>query len=780
MTDDLDRKGEVRAIVICLGMILLSEPFWALWQVQSRLGAALVSACVGISLCRQGIRWLGGIGGTVAGLLGAALLRDSGGLPCLMGIAGGLGLLRERSQHRFLNASLMAVCLWSFACGLASTAWGGRMLVAMDEFARSATRASLGVGLSGSQLGFGSSLAILSGACVESAQSRRAWIRPAALTLSLAVAVPIGGAYVLKTATASWLMSIAVAPFVSSIFVIASTRFAWDWTHASSEPARRLCWLGMLLASCFAGLWCAESIWMSLTRPQASDIAVLKVGYQDWDRPTHGRYGLWSGGMFGCLSDYAALHDASLRGIDRPALRQLTAGEGRFLFIINLNTSLSDAELEAIHQFMVGGGTCIVLGDHTDVAGVMGGTNALTGRYGIEIKFDAAKNIGSERMILVRDTVGWLRWIRKPDFLPYSVGASLRIQDSAFPLCSMRNGLSDRGVRTNVLGAFLGNYAIDREEDVGDLVVIAGARVGAGGLVVFGDTTPFQNGCLPWTAGGGFLGGLLRWYREPPWVRLFGLTLVPVVLLGLTIFGRRVAFVGSAVVSFAWIGISPVVVEEQALSDSRASVARPVCAWIEEQPVDRAPSEPRWKSTWSVMRSLERAGFTVVHYSRLTEGLLRKSDLVAICLPVKTISEQQDLLNYIEAGGQFVFVGGPRHAAALKLLWERCGLRIDPYALGEVPKGGRRNGVEQPWFPSGYNIHVERELEQRVTVLFGQGPIRCAVRLQYGNGAITVVADDYLPYGDCLEGVDTWHIGNIMFVERVWRRVLADRSEGGS
>ena len=67
----------------------------------------------------------------------------------------------------------------------------------------------------------------------------------------------------------------------------------------------------------------------------------------------------------------------------------------------------------------------------------------------------------------------------------------------ARPVIVARHGFSDRGNQNNADRAFLGNRRYDRGERLGDIVLAADAKQGQGAVLVFGDTSPFQNLPIP-------------------------------------------------------------------------------------------------------------------------------------------------------------------------------------------------------------------------------------------------------------------------------------------
>jgi hypothetical protein len=172
------------------------------------------------------------------------------------------------------------------------------------------------------------------------------------------------------------------------------------------------------------------------------------------------------------------------------------------LVVMNPDTLFTDAEHAAIWEFVHRGGGLLVLGDHTNIMGVMEPFNSLLQPVGISLNFDS--------VIPKVDRWSWYgcmrfhphpvtRGLRDEAELKLSVGASLALDKRAVPLLSGRDAYSDAGDWDNAQGAYLGNMAFDRQEIEGDLIVAAEATHGRGKVIAFGDTSPFQRSTVSLT-----------------------------------------------------------------------------------------------------------------------------------------------------------------------------------------------------------------------------------------------------------------------------------------
>jgi hypothetical protein len=262
-----------------------------------------------------------------------------------------------------------------------------------------------------------------------------------------------------------------------------------------------------------------------------------------WDVPEYGKYGRASSGMFGLLPYYLSLsgynsqlvvkdeenflnttfpvHENITRYVNLTdyttiiessvITEELLSDVGIFV-VINLNTSFTTNEHATIWKYVENGGSLLILGDHTDIGNMQMPLNNLTEPVGISYRFDSAIPIDPN-----------FRWttcyhllhhpitakIDSLDEIEISVGASLDISMSSFPMVLGKFGLSDIGDRSNAEGAFLGDYEYNSGEQIGDIILAASAYYGNGRVMVFGDTSSFQNSAISYSLP--FIGSVFNW-----------------------------------------------------------------------------------------------------------------------------------------------------------------------------------------------------------------------------------------------------------------------------
>ena len=231
---------------------------------------------------------------------------------------------------------------------------------------------------------------------------------------------------------------------------------------------------------------------------QPLSVAFYSEGLLDWEVPSAGKLGIIRSGMFGLFRKSLERH-AHSRGGSVLDVDSLTAGalsRVDLMVFINPTRGLAPAERRLLAGFVASGGGLLVLGDHTDIGGSRAPLNSALDFTSMRFNFDSA--------VSMRE-----RWKGCLEILPHPVtagvddemdaqlgtGASLEIHGSAFAVVTGRYAFSDCGDYANGgRGAQMGNCRHDAGEAFGDVVLVAGEEVGSGRVLVFGDTSPFQNG----------------------------------------------------------------------------------------------------------------------------------------------------------------------------------------------------------------------------------------------------------------------------------------------
>jgi hypothetical protein len=233
---------------------------------------------------------------------------------------------------------------------------------------------------------------------------------------------------------------------------------------------------------------------------------------------------------FGGLSHYLKHLGYSFELCSSPILpSQLDSA--RIFMVINPTQSLTPAERGAIWEFVRSGGSLLVLGDHTDVGGIQKPLNSLLEPVGIAFNFDSVYPLASWQGAINSWPIGFARVAEDID-TGIHVGASLSIPRSAVPVFIGSRSFSDRGDRLKQAEAYLGNKQLDLNEQMGDLVLAALAFPGRGKVLVFGDTTSFQNAVL--TQSYSFVANIFNYLSAPDGVpEMVRHPTIPAIILAL-------------------------------------------------------------------------------------------------------------------------------------------------------------------------------------------------------------------------------------------------------
>ncbi len=521
-----------------------------------------------------------------------------------------------------------------------------------------------------------------------------------------------------------------------------------------------------------------------LAGPKTGRIALLNEGGLDWHRPTFERIGAWRSGMFGLLPEY--LESAGFE-VDTLEVDRLLPGdlEGFDVLVTINNPRLWDAgERSALDGFLRSGGGLLVLGDHTDVFGLQQGFNSLLEEYGLRFRYDSAYHVVPNWPRCTLSTRHPLVHRARHAFaLEHGIGASLECGPWVSRVVKAPYAFSDKGIPENVMGAFLGDYWYEPGELLGDLTLIASRTVGRGKLLVYGDTSAFQNGGIA-RAFADHLLPAFEWLLTEP--RLVERPSGAILTLGvLLVFLSRAAARSAA----RGLWLPPAVAFVGVLWSFEAMLVRsapPAPTPTRELaivPMNSMPWTGHYRagmnSIGPLYTNLHRAGFHVSEEACLQAGLARRPRIVALVAPSVPLKrrEVQALEDFLEQGGLLLLALGYEERLAAKPLLERLGVALLPIPLGSIPRWSDDDGLraEAPrlvdaWPISGYCAQsglVPLEfLHPDSEVLFGWDSHVLAAFVPKGQGGTVLIADSRFFNAPNVEDVSGHWLGNIAFIER--------------
>lgn len=537
------------------------------------------------------------------------------------------------------------------------------------------------------------------------------------------------------------------------------------------------------LAAMFAGV-CLVGI--SLLGPIAGKtILVHNRGGLDWDRPVFGKFGAFSGGMFGLLPVYCRAEGYKFDIIDKDKIETADLAKTQILVLINSPKVWNESERRTVLDFVARGGNLLILGDHTDVFGLMRGFNGLLDAFGIQFQFDSAykaKETWEGCQAAGPDAVAW-RWDQENPSV--AVGSSLELHGWARPLLVGRYGFSDAGVRENYVGSFLGNYHYDRGEKLGDVVLVATAAYGKGRVVVWGDTTAFQGNLSRSYAR--VVGPLLSWMSRPsalterPWVRATAAAGLVAAIIWLWVV-RANSQRASVVALGLFVGLAVPWTLGQSNLDLPIHIGRDVVLVDQSHSPASGHYEAKVNPVGPLYTNLLRSGFRVMDMKTWDSKSIARARGIAFIAPQRPIppSEVADLMRAEKEGTVILLSVGHPDSAGSRHLLAAHGLELVPRPLGTLmstsPSASRREREQVPRFLDAWPIATIDEGDPAslpgVEVIYRHEGDVVALFRRVGRGGLLLFADTRFFSDMNIEDVSSFWPGNLALIHDVFSRYL--------
>ncbi|MDI6781313.1 MAG: DUF4350 domain-containing protein [bacterium] len=165
------------------------------------------------------------------------------------------------------------------------------------------------------------------------------------------------------------------------------------------------------------------------------------------------------------------------------------------LLLVMSSHAYTRQEINNIKKFVRDGGGLMVIGDHTNVDDVMASLNPVLEGFNVGLKFDIVRVDKSIKANIFTAHCPMFQGVNPAREVAIGNGASLSVSLPAIPILNVGYGaFSDIGdLKTGPDQAYLGNGILDKGEKVGDHIIAASSKYGKGRLIVFGDSSYFQN-----------------------------------------------------------------------------------------------------------------------------------------------------------------------------------------------------------------------------------------------------------------------------------------------
>jgi len=526
-----------------------------------------------------------------------------------------------------------------------------------------------------------------------------------------------------------------------------------------------------------------------------------------WDIPEYGKYGREGAGMFGLLPIYLSASGfentllvnniTTFLNTTQPAKENITRYVNitdnvkiiesnkvtvdilhtiDIFVITNINKSFSIDEKRVIWEFVEKGGSLLVLGDHTNVGGIQDPLNDLLKPVEISFNFDSALPLDSK-----------LKWmncyqlmhhpitydLNSYDEIQISVGASISTSPNAIPLIAGRYGLSDEGNSLNEDFSYLGDYEYNQGEEIGDIILAAATYYGDGKVVVFGDTSTFQNGALPYSYS--FIHNIFTWLKNKQTATtIFLQTTVSILLLIIAfilVITQKKKNIPKAVFPFVFtIGllfsviINPLIISDMQISGN--------VVYIDASHNERFNLEPfTEKSVNGLILNLNRNGYLSIILRDFSQEKIEKSKMLILNAPSQLITtdEVEFLSKYMSNGGIIILASGFTDKLAASNILDRYKIDILDVPLGPFPyvEENPEEYENEPRFVDSWPIVFDENIGQSYFNFTWNIDYHLMVFVKQGKGGLLLISDSQYLLDKNIESIYDYWPGNIILIKNI-------------
>ena len=517
----------------------------------------------------------------------------------------------------------------------------------------------------------------------------------------------------------------------------------------------------------------------------------------NWDVPNYDSFTLLSGGMYGMLPRYLEAAGYKVRMTEK-LLTQEILDEAKVLVMIVPTEDLGKKEKEDILNWIKEGGSLLLLGDHTDIGDFMKPTNTLLNPFGIQFKFDTtdpatrgvitelSRGIWTSQVELRNHPITY--GLVSSNQLQIGGGASLDISFPAYPIILGKYGFSDPGDYSNAgRGGYLGDRIYQRGERLGDLVLVAGRNFGKGKVVVFGDTSTFQNIALPNTCR--FVNQIFSYLTSKQFkivelltpFRYLGTLLFFSVFL-LIIFSKELNFskILVAILSCAiTLGILSAGFVNQKMEKLEEKQILGETAYILASHSGQFNAAPFTDSSVDALSmNLMRNDYLPVVLPHFDRQRISNSKVLVLISPSKPLrrGETSFLKEYMEKGGLVVVSAGFTDQKGVYHLLSEVKLGIEPLPLGPLPMREFEMPLkyfDEPKFINAWPVKIKDG--DRVKVFYEgellERKFPVVVYKEVGKGGILLITDSEFLLNKNLETEKGFWKGNIMLLRQIFEEL---------
>ncbi|NQU38766.1 MAG: hypothetical protein HQ523_02320 [Lentisphaerae bacterium] len=516
----------------------------------------------------------------------------------------------------------------------------------------------------------------------------------------------------------------------------------------------------------------------SFAKDRKKQVCFVDAGLMDFRLPAFGRTGHANVGMFGLFEK--CLKETGRTVTHIPSLSVLDTAKPQPDVLVMINpTGVVEQAAHKLHEYLAEGGSLLLLGDHTDIAGTQASLNHILTPLGASFRFDSGFPAG--RAWPLRYGLPLHRLTVPLDFmnqgLQWSTGATLDLGTVWFPLLIGKYVFSDVGNRLNAENAFLGDYRYQPGELLGDVILAAERSIGNGRIIVFGDTTSFQNLAVVRTWP--FLDRLIahlagRSHAQGLLVMVVSVcVMLPLVIL---LFGNR----QWRLMAVSIIVLATIVSELLARRPWQVKIPNLPVALVDVDHANRLHLD-HWRndSIDGLLVNLVRNGFWPVLSSDQDIEHIKRPVAEIIIDPRKPwrVSELANWERDLAAGRTLLFAIGYPVEPSLQRWLLRQGLRINSEPLGPIPLSGReayekfKQRSRTPQFSEAWGVDFQNAAWVSRYTWEGR---HIVCERSVGPGSLIVIADPLFLLDRTLEAEKEAWPGNIQLLSSLLRNRCGD------
>jgi hypothetical protein len=518
------------------------------------------------------------------------------------------------------------------------------------------------------------------------------------------------------------------------------------------------------------------------TVKENKNILLYNKGYCTWDKPVHGRYGLRSSGMFGMLPLYLSSIGYTTR-LDS-SFNSKNLDSTTIVVIINLDKKVPENEKQELKKFINNGGSLLVLGDHTDLGGIMRPLNDIIDYTGIKFRFDCGHYLNKDWQSSMYEYSSYhpmYHDINDEKDIGISVGASLEFTpvwlNAVSPLLNAKYGFSDWGNPRNEKNAYLGDRRYNPGELLGDITLITEAEYGKGKVIVFGDTSPFQNGALCYSFQ--FVKNIFDYLNSDKIlngsvIRIFSSSFILIGLIFLMV--NRKSLLDSALILWLSISIILIFILIPLLFGRRETTykANIPIAYIDDSHLNRF-TQYGDEGIWSLTYNLMRNGYLpfVNHVETWHRHVSTMPKIQIFISPVKKLNqtEIQSLDEYLQNGGTVIWSVGYQDKEGSQNILDKYGFDLDNIPLGPIQKSETICMTDISIHPKFHEawpiINVGRnDISPNNTICTGYNyPV--IISKAIGKGKFILISDHGFLLSENIESENKYFEENILFLKNI-------------